>query len=441
MKHNSHITRLKQSIGYKNLFKRFKTSLVLCLLSLAIFCTPSVYANESNDSTNKQRKIVSMIGLDIRPSYAFSSYRDDILKDMLQMEEAKKTTFSTSIHLKYGFTFTPETAEGRFYPGVWQGIGTAINMFGNPKGLGTPLSLYLFQGAPIWHITQRMAMYYEWNFGLSMGWKPCDGHIAHSNLIVGSKVNAYINLGVGLQWQIGKDWAVTAGLDLTHFSNGNTSFPNPGVNMAGLRVGITKSFGTIYKNNFSYSNYESNSTNSYNSASSSNSDIDKLSRKHRIGYDFTLYGAWRKRVYRGGQDPVLLNGHFAIAGLTFSPMWRVSKIFRAGVSADFQWDESTDLRRHHIFGTTADDLQFYRPPFFNQVSCGLSGRAELVMPLFSVNLGMGYNIIGPEESRATYQLANLKIRLIRGLYLNIGYQLLDFQRQNNLMLGFGYSFH
>lgn len=440
MKQDGHIAKLRRSIDNKTLFKRLKISIVLCHFLLSIFSTQPTYADEKNDSTQNQRKIVSRIGADVRPSYAFSSYRDDILKDMLQMEEAKKTTFSTSIHLKYGFTFTPETAEGRFFPGAWQGIGTAVNMFGNPKGLGTPISLYLFQGAPVWHIVRHLSLYYEWNFGLSMGWKPCDSSIAHSNLIVGSKVNAYINLGTGLQWQIGKDWVMTAGLDLTHFSNGNTSFPNPGVNMAGLRIGITKSFGSDSKGTPPTSNLKFASQTDHHTDSKDNVLPDDLNHKHSLGYDLTVYGAWRKRVYRGGEDPVLLNGHFAIAGLAFSPMWRVTRIFRAGVSADFQWDESTDLRRHHFAGITADDIQFYRPPFFNQVSCGLSGRAELVMPIFSVNLGIGYNIVGPEESRATYQMANLKIRLIRDLYLNIGYQLLDFQRQNNLMLGFGYSF-
>ena len=37
-------------------------------------------------------------------------------------------------------------------------------------------------------------------------------------------------------------------------------------------------------------------------------------------------------------------------------------------------------------------------------------------------------------------MANLKIRVLKGLYVNIGYQLLDFEKQNNLMLGLGYSF-
>ena len=71
---------------------------------------------------------------------------------------------------------------------------------------------------------------------------------------------------------------------------------------------------------------------------------------------------------------------------------------------------------------------------------GISGRAELVMPIFSVNVGIGYNIIGPEETKATYELANLKVRITEHFFLNIGYQLLNFQKQNNLMLGLGYTF-
>lgn len=438
MKHNRQLVNLKRLSSHKSQFDRLKMSVLLCISISLSFFTHSAYAGEPDDSLQKQRKIVSMIGTDIRPSYVFSSYKDDILQQMLRTDEAKKTLYSTSFHLKYGFTFTPETAEGRFFPGVWQGIGTSVNIFENPKGIGTPISIYLFQGAPVWHISSRLALFYEWNFGLSTGWKPCDGTTALSNLIVGSKTNAYINLGAGLQWRIGKEWNFTAGIDLTHFSNGNTSFPNPGVNMAGLRIGITKSFG--YNDYTLSSKHKSNIKTDYPLSSDDSTSTGYLKKKHRIGYDLTLYGAWRKRVYRGGEEPVLLKGHFGIAGLDFSPMWEVTRIFRAGLSADFQWDESTYLRQNYVSGLTSDDIHFYRPNFLNQISCGLSARAELVMPLFSVNLGIGYNIIGPEESRASYQMANLKIRLIKGFYLNIGYQLLDFKRQNNLMLGLGYSF-
>lgn len=364
-------------------------------------------------------KIRPGVGLDIRPSYAFSSYRDDIMREIMNMDDIKKTHFATSLHLKLGFTFS-EGAYVRNYPASWQGIGAGINFLGNSRGLGNPVAVYLFQGAPVWRLSDNLSVYYEWNFGASFGWRPCDTETALSNLITGSKVNAYINLGAGLRWRLGSHYHLSAGLDLTHFSNGNTTFPNPGINMAGIRIGVTRSFGRENKKKPVVP--------------------DTLSLKRKPEFDVTLYGTWRKRVYRGGENPVLLNGKFGVCGIDLSPMWRVSEIFRAGVSADFQWDESTDLKRNHASGTTSDDILFYRPSFIRQICAGLSGRAELVMPLFSVNVGIGYNVIGPEETRATYQLANLKVRVTDRFFLNIGYQLLDFRKQNNLMLGVGYSF-
>lgn len=341
---------------------------------------------------------------------------------LLDVTDVRSTKLATSLHLKYGFTFDPSTPQGSLYPGVWQGIGTSVNFLGNPKGIGTPISVYAFQGAPIYRVNDRLSIYYEWNFGGSFGWRKCDGHTTYSNLIVGAKVNAYINLGAGLRWMLGNHYAMTVGLDLTHFSDGNTSFPNPGVNMAGIRIGVTRSFGKEMGIAAKYV------------------DNDSLKSRHKLQFDVTAYGAWRKRVYRGGETPILLNGHYPVVGLNISPMWQVNKIFRTGVSADFQWDQSTDLKRHHAYGDTTDDIRFYRPPILSQICMGISGRAELVMPIFSVNVGIGYNFIGPEETRASYQLANLKVRFTERFFLNIGYQLLNFQKQNNLMLGLGYSF-
>lgn len=369
-----------------------------------------------------RNKIRSGIGVDVRPSYAFSSYKDDILTSLLDVADARNTKLATSFHLKYGFTFDPSTPQGHLYSGVWQGIGTSVSILGNPKGIGIPISVYAFQGAPVYKFNDRMSLYYEWNFGASFGWRKCDGHTAYSNLIVGANVNAYINLGAGLLWKLGNHYALTTGLDLTHFSDGNTSFPNPGVNMAGIRIGVTRSFGKEIKRTAKYI------------------DEDSLKRGHKLQFDITAYGAWRKRVYRGGETPILLKGHYPVAGLDISPMWQINEIFRAGGSVDFQWDQSTDLKRHHAYGDTSDDIRFYRPPILGQICVGISGRAELVMPIFSVNVGIGYNFIGPEETRAYYQLANLKVRFTERFFLNIGYQLLNFQKQNNLMLGVGYSF-
>lgn len=379
-----------------------------------------------------------MLGADIRGAYVLPTLRNASIKDNILWDDAKPSYFESAIHLKYGFSYTADSQKGRIFPGVWQGIGAGIDMFDNPKDLGVPVTLYFFQGAPVWKITNRLSLFYEWNFGASFGWKPCRDYIAKSRVLVGSKVNAYIDLGVGLSWKITPALSLTTGLEIAHFSNGNTSFPNPGVNMLGLRVGINHTL-----------NSSKNLANAQNKGYSAGApynyyyDLEEEpgNRKHKIGYDVTVYGAWRKRIYENGGKTMVLDGHYAVAGFSFSPMWKIAPIFRAGLSADFQWDRSTNLTKHHIGGEDSTDIFFTQPhSILSQVCAGVAGRAELVMPFFSINVGTGYNVIGPKETRATYQMVNLKLYVYKGFYLNAGYQLLNFFKENNLMLGIGYSF-
>lgn len=140
-------------------------------------------------------------------------------------------------------------------------------------------------------------------------------------------------------------------------------------------------------------------------------------------------------------SPELLPGRFGIAGINFSPMYNFNRFFRAGMSVDIQYDESSDLASYWVDGTYGDDIKFRRPPFFHQVSAGLSLRGELVMPIFSINAGVGYNILGNPDTRNLYQVLALKIHMTRSLFLHIGYQLNKFENPNNLMIGIGYRFH
>lgn len=88
------------------------------------------------------------------------------------------------------------------------------------------MAVYAFQGARIMQVSPRLSFDYEWNFGASFGWKKYDGQYYPQNEVIGSKINAYINLGLVLNWQLHPQWKLAAGVDLTHFSNGNTHYPN-----------------------------------------------------------------------------------------------------------------------------------------------------------------------------------------------------------------------
>ncbi len=210
---------------------------------------------------------------------------------------------------------------------------------------------------------------------------------------------------------------------MTHYSNGNTSWPNPGVNSIGGRAGLIYTF-------------DSRATQATLSDMTGTEPV-----KPHFSYDLVIYGAARKRMLHIDSDPQLLPGRFGIAGLNFAPMYNFNRFLRAGISADIQYDESSGLGKYYVEGTYGDNIKFRRPDFFHQVSAGLSARGELVMPIFSINAGMGYNIIGNSDSRNFYQVLALKVNVWQHLFLHIGYQLNSFRNPNNLMIGLGYRFH
>jgi hypothetical protein len=76
------------------------------------------------------------------------------------------------------------------------------------------------------------------------------------------------------------------------------------------------------------------------------------------------------------------------------------------------------------------------------VTAGLSVRAEYVMPYFTINFGIGHNLInaGSAHFRGFYEILALKAALSPKVFLHIGYSLYSFQYPNNLMLGIGYRF-
>lgn len=359
------------------------------------------------------------IGLDVRPGYVVPT-NSFLEGDNMQQKTIEQ---SLSLHLKYAFQFGKDSRLGRMYPHAYQGIGVSYNTFYCPAELGNPVTVYAFQGAPIVRLSSRLSFDYEWNFGASFGWKKYDEQYNPQNEVIGSKVNAYINLGLLLNWQFHPQWKLAAGVDLTHFSNGNTHYPNGGLNIIGGRVGIVRTFGDT------------------DDASGAIAP-ERLFIKPHVSYDLVLYGATRKRGFVKDNVPSLVPGSFGIVGLNFAPMYNFNNYFRAGLSVDAQYDESANIKDYKLEGSYMNDIKFHRPPFREQFAVGLSLRAELVMPIFSINAGIGRNLIcRGDDTNGFYQILALKTYVTRHLFLHVGYQLSKFKDPNNLMLGIGYRFH
>lgn len=322
--------------------------------------------------------------------------------------------------LRLSFKFAPTSKYGVLYPNVRQGVGINLSNILPNSSLGRPVSFYLFQSVRIAG-DRHFSISGEWNFGVSAGWSKYEPNAPIANTAIGSNVNALLGLGLCAVYRVSDNWALKASVNALHFSNGNTHLPNAGVNTVGVAVGVQYYLDP---------------------ATLVTPVINPEKSQRGFSYDLTAYGASRRRVGVDGMDEyVVLNGSFGVAGINFAPMYDLNPYFRAGVSLDLQYDESANLAKYRVEGTYGDRLKFYRQSFADCFAAGLSVRAELTLPIFSVNVGLGRNVIanGP-DTRIFYQTLALKAYVWKGSFLQVGYQLCNFHLPNNLMLGCGYTF-
>ena len=392
---------------------------VLFILLLAF---PLSLSAVEGDST----VFVHRVGLNFRPSVIMQTH--DFFKGANMY--SRPMVASGSAHLQYSFMFPSGSRLGRLYPTAYQGIGMAAYTFLNPAEVGTPLVLYLFQGARIATFAKGLSLDYEWNFGASFGWHPYSKDEGQpganpNNLVVGTKVNAYINGALMLSWTPVPEWTLSAGLDFTHFSNGDTTFPNSGVNTLGLRLGAVRSFKGVMAEDRRVLPM---------------SAYPKGDRMERFVLDVLACGAWNEEMVAFDGEDRRVDGKFAVLAVHVNPLYRISRFLLVGASLDFQYNESMNIQ-NHIAGKNPDAIKFYRPPLSEQLGAGISLRAELEMPIFSVNFGVGHNVLYQgKELGGFYNLLSLKTFVTNNLFLNVGLKVCTTEASNNLLLGVGWRF-
>lgn len=365
------------------------------------------------------------IGAEISPALVpgTSSYLDGY------NPACKPIDASLSGSIRVDFSFSPDTREGMLYRGAYQGIGISLGSYADDGVLGTPVSAFVYQGAPIARFSNRLWLGYEWQFGAAFGWRHSNEEKLDNNAVVSTAVTAHMGLGVKLHYRFSDKWQMSVGIGANHYSNGNTSWPNAGVNTIGASIGITH---IINPDNDVVSVNDAAREKEY-------SEIKKEANRHCWLYDIMVFGAWRKRIVNVGEpvESKLIPGRFGILGIQLSPMYRLDRRFAIGPALDVQWDESAGLAPYWVNESYDDNIMFERPPFGKQLSVGLSGHAELTMPIFTINAGLGYDFVCPNGNKRFYQSLALKTFITNKLYLNVGYRLGSFKEPQNLMLGFG----
>lgn len=397
---------------------------IRCVILTAVLLTVAGIASAAEPDSLADRRFIHRVGAEFRPEYVFPT--NPFVRGSNFAE--KPIDLSLSAHLRYSLRPQAGSHTDQIYPGVYQGLGVAYYDFGNAQELGNPAAIYLFQGARIARLSPRITFNYEWNFGLSYGWKTYDEQANKRNVVVGSKANAFLSVGFYFLWQMSSKLDLSAGFALSHFSNGNTKFPNAGVNSGGLRVGIDYNFGrtgvlapersrAVYAGPF----------------------------PRHMSYDVVLFGSWRRKGVALGEKQIPSPESYPVAGLSFAAMYNFGYKFRAGLALDGVYDGSANVYTEDVIcemGGSCPEYDFMQPGINKQLALGVSARGEFVMPYFSVGFGLGINVLHKGgDLKQFYQMLTLKIAVTRSGFVHIGYNLRDFHEPNYLMLGLGYRFN
>jgi hypothetical protein len=325
--------------------------------------------------------------------------------------------------LRGDFAFSPASRLGALYPGVRQGLGIDLHTFGERKLMGRPTSLFVYQTAPIARLGERLTLGYEWQFGAAYGWHHYARNTAsEGNGAVSTSTTAHMGLALRLAYRLTPRLELTASALANHFSNGNTSWPNGGVNSVGLGLGLSYALTAP------------------ETAPLSSPALRALGDEADRGAwltDIVAYGSWRRRAVTAYGQAQLCPGRFGVAGVQVMPLRQLNRHAAVGVSVDAQYDESSGIAPYWVEGTSGADIKFYRPPFGKQLSVGLAAHAELTAPIFVINVGLGYDVVCPEGDKPFYQSLALKTFVTRRLFINTGYRLRRFRDPQNLMIGLG----
>ncbi len=371
------------------------------------------------DTSAAGPRFMHRLSAEFRPEYIFPT--NPFLKR--ENRTGQPIDLSLSGHFRYSFQFRPGSTPDRIYGGVYQGLGVAYYDFQRPDEIGNPAAVYLFQGARIARLAPRLTFDYEWNFGLSFGWKPYDPETNPNNKMMGSKVNAYLNLDFLFKWRIMREVDLTAGISLTHFSNGNTKYPNAGLNTVGGRAGLSYNFGR-------------------RTPETEPRAFIPVFPRH-VSYDLVLFGSWRRKGIEVGDKQYAAPDAYTVVGFNFAPMYNFGYKFRAGVSLDGVYDGSVNvIPTDQISDGGFAQVETVDPGFDRQIALGVSARGEFVMPYFNIGIGLGVNVLHKGgDLRSFYQILALKVAVTHSSFIHIGYSMRDFHMPNYLMLGVGYRFN
>ncbi len=135
---------------------------------------------------------------------------------------------------------------GNVYDGLlnYPTFGVGFLSYGFPQTgeLGSPNALYLFMNNPLKRWGKKFSLNYFIRLGMSYNWEPNDPAVNPANLVLGSFRNLYISGGIDAIYNFSPRMSTSVGFGLAHFSNGQSSLPNAGMNLLTPHISLKYNF-------------------------------------------------------------------------------------------------------------------------------------------------------------------------------------------------------
>lgn len=228
---------------------------------------------------------------------------------------------------------------------------------------------------------RRWRLGFDLDNGIAFVTHPYNKRNNADNELFGSTYAIYVNMGFLAKYQISPQWALGAGIDFKHYSNGTLDRPNKGSNTLGLTLSLDYSLQPMEDYKKSSGNYHS-----HNRFEPFKKYV-YLDLSAGVGVK-TLLDDWNNNYFcRHPADPKYRSEHYPVYSsfvCMLAPMYRYSLTQATGIGLDYTYAKYASRLRNIDHEKGIDKYRYSRHVL------GISLRHEIFYHHFSLAVGAGW---------------------------------------------------
>ncbi|MEO7989318.1 MAG: acyloxyacyl hydrolase [Chryseolinea sp.] len=300
------------------------------------------------------------------------------------------------------------------------GLGVT-NFFFHPNNnlLGNPFATYLFFNEPLVQF-KKSKLAYDFDVGLSYGWKPYDPQTNPNQQAIGSSLNFIFMLGLQYEFKLSNRLEGSIGANLNHMSNGRIRSPNRGINQYAGNVSLRYRLAPLK------SRRQSNDL-SFSEPINIHHDIDPF--KSMLEF-YAVGSAGVATTFKNKDNHI----YYLVASITtdVARHYRYNAKFGAGLDLFYDVSLKEDYQLQYPYGNVPSRL-FYWP--------GVHLSHEYMVHHWTLVTQAGLNLWVPKNKGVWYARVGLRYDVSKSIFLRASVRLYQKGYSDFIEWGVGYSYY